>query len=156
VVDYGAVCNGTTDDSSAIRMAYNAMLINGHPQGILYIPGNCYIGSTLDFDCGYTNPGNDPTITASTPSRFTIVADGLLPANGITFAIKLSNGYNVLADIKFFGGGSSSDFGLYITQLVAPNIRIEGYDFAGVLLHADGGSARTDIRGARLSINAQN
>ena len=54
VKDYGAIGNGSTDDSSAIQSAVNAAVTNGY--GCVYFPqGKYYIGTTITKDIGAAN-----------------------------------------------------------------------------------------------------
>src|SRR5664279_4778037 len=53
--EYGAVMDGTTDDSAAVAACFTAMKVAGKATGTMLIDGTCYIASGLVFDGGYSN-----------------------------------------------------------------------------------------------------
>ena len=159
VRDYGAQCDGVTDDAPAIAAAFAAMLnASGHPDGTLYIPGKCHVHTTIDLDCGYpSNPASWSNPAASGGERFVVICDGLLAEAGIGTAISLHNGYNVDAHIRFVGGGQLSDIGLYVDALAYPHLVVEGMRFAGTVLKADGASGGSGVNEVRdCSVNVTN
>src|ERR1700677_1483757 len=134
---FGAKLNGVTDDSAAIRTAFNSMLVEGHPQGILLIPaGTAFLASGLDFNLGYPDPADN--YGAGAGEHFAFITQGVLkPTPGIGTAVRVHNGYRPPSDINFFGGGSIGDVGLAIDSLVGPSIAVEGRMFGGTVLKAD-------------------
>ena len=64
VADFGAKCDGTTDDTAAVQLAIDYCLTNHRD---LLVNGNCYITSSLKID----KPVDDPTYD----EYFTILTD---------------------------------------------------------------------------------
>jgi hypothetical protein len=102
---YGAVGNGSTDDTTSIQSAINAATATG---GVVYFPNGLYkITSSLT----YTSPAGDPAarvhflgdgIGASVIQQFTA------GANGITIACTpaMPNVYTMIENLAFVGGGT--------------------------------------------------
>lgn len=72
VMDFGAVCDGITDDWNAIQAAQEYLKANGG--GILYFPGWCAIYNTFYFYGSVVGQWSNPYPTP-TPPRITWVSD---------------------------------------------------------------------------------
>ena len=73
VMDYGAACDGVTDDGAAIQAAQEYLKANGG--GTLYFPGWCAIYSTFYFYGAVTGQWSNP-YPVPTPPRITWASDG--------------------------------------------------------------------------------
>ena len=153
VKDYGAILDGVHDDTAAIQAAWNAM---GTPaQGTFYIPpGIAKISSTLNFLGGYSGAGNDSDVI-STGASFRIICDGALqPVAGIGIAVKVGEAYSPDVQLRIFGGGSSTDNAVAITDMTGLVITVDGINFAGTVLYYDYGTngiARVNtVNGGRI------
>lgn len=92
VKGYGAKCNGTTDDTTAIQTAATAVTTAGG--GILMFPtGNCKISNTITVGTGTTLSGYGTTLTPITPR-----ASWAGTVNNQTFVVAAS-----AADVKILG-----------------------------------------------------
>ncbi len=144
VKDYGAVLDGKADDAPAIRAAFTAMLVNGHPWGTLLIPGLARVGSTLDFDGGYRNVTQEEQWAKGTGETCRIVVTGALrPDAGIGTAVKLHGLRGVWTDLRFDKGGKADDVALRVEDLDLADIGVSATDFAGTVLYADASADRT-------------
>ena len=154
VRDYGAVGNGVHDDTAAIQAAWSAM---GSPaQGTCYFPSGVYkISSTLLFDGGYTGAGNDQDVI-STGASFRIICDGAIqPVAGIGVAVHVRAAYSPHVQLRFFGGGQSSDYGLQISDMTGLVFDVVGIQFAGTVLYYNGTETSNSrvvlVNGGRLN-----
>lgn len=154
VLDYGARCDGVTDDAPAIDAAFAAMRNDqGHPDGTLHIPGGCRVANTLDLDCGYAaNPASNSLPAAGGPERFVLTCDGLIPDAGTGTAIRLHHGYNVDAFVRLIGGGQATDVGLYVDALSGCHVAVEAQQFRGTVLKADGANGVCTARNWSLNV----
>jgi hypothetical protein len=73
VMDYGATCDGVTDDWAAIEAAQEYLKANGG--GTLYFPGWCAIYNTFYFYGAVTGQWSNP-YPVPTPPRITWASDG--------------------------------------------------------------------------------
>lgn len=150
VKSYGAVLDGSTDDSTAVAAAYTAMLVSGHPRGVLLIPGPCKINTGLVFDLGFglIDVWSSANFGSDDGSRFWLLCTGpIIPAAGIGTAVTVKNGFGAKIDIMINGGGNSTDVGLHLENLLHADWGIEAQNFAGIALHADAtSSTRKRIR----------
>lgn len=73
VMDYGAACDGVTDDWAAIEAAQEYLKANGG--GTLYFPGWCAIYNTFYFYGAVTGQWSNP-YPVPTPPRITWASDG--------------------------------------------------------------------------------
>ena len=138
VADYGAKLDGKADDAPAIRAAFDAMKVNGHPFGALLVPGIARIASTIDLDGGYRNVTSEGQWSAGAGEDFRIQVTGALrPDPGIGVAVDLHGARNVWCDVRFDRGGRDGDIGLRVGDLDLSDIGVSATDFAGAVLYAD-------------------
>ena len=138
VADYGAKLDGKADDAPAIRAAFDAMKVNGHPFGALLVPGIARIASTIDLDGGYRNVTSEGQWSAGAGEDFRIQVTGALrPDPGIGVAVDLHGARNVWCDVRFDRGGRDGDIGLRVGDLDLSDIGVSATDFAGIVLYAD-------------------
>jgi hypothetical protein len=92
---YNAVCDGITDDATAIQNAINALPVDG---GVILFPTQtCRINTTLVI-------GNGTTTTVST--RRGVVLRGLVPPGA--FGVPFYNGYPAIGGPRLLWGGAAS------------------------------------------------
>ena len=136
VRDYGAVANGTTDDSAAIQAAINAAYALGG--GKVYIPvGNYFIGSTLVLRSGVQLVGGGYTNWDYRKSKGTwLIMKKSLPSlidigNGTTGIISGAALSNMSLTVEgFTTGGTVTGIGLWERNswyFHSENIYIEGF-----------------------------
>lgn len=130
VLNYGAVGNGTTDDSTAFDAALDALRGNG---GVLRIPG----GKTYKLVTGVT-------WTATTDGPLVILADGAIidyTGTGICLAIDATSSAATTPKVKVRGGhwkgGSTGDACFRVTDVTGCEFhgcRVDGYT-TGIAFH---------------------
>ena len=144
VADYGAKLDGKADDAPAIRAAFDAMKVNGHPFGTLLVPGIARIASTIDLDGGYRNVTSEGQWSRGAGEDFRIEVIGALrPDPGIGVAVDLHGARNMWCDIRFDRGGRDGDIGLRVGDLDLSDIGVSATDFAGIVLYADASADKT-------------
>src|SRR5207245_7164506 len=122
--DFGATCNGSADDSTALAKAL--ALAAG---GTLVIPANCAHASTLAIPANtvvqglgkdgtgqltYTGSGVQLTITGSNSAVFNEIRDLILSSTGGTAAIKTSQAREIAIRRVYVKGNSTG----YSTAMV--------------------------------------
>ena len=135
VLDFGAVGDGTTNDTAAIQAAINSLPTNG---GAVYLPaGNYLISSTLTqtkrlflFGDGVSNVGGDVGSTQITKA-----------ASMTTQAITLSIGGSCIQDLDFRGNTGNTGDGIQISCARArlSNIGVYTMGQDGVRVGTDAG-----------------
>ena len=155
VKDFGAVGDGVHDDTAALQAAWAAM---GTPAaGTYYIPHGIYkISSTLLFDGGYTGAGNDHDVIM-TGDLLRIICDGTIqPVAGVGTAVHVRAMYCPAIQVRFYGGGQSSDNGLQLSDLYGPTFDVRAVQFAGTVLYYNGtttsNSRVTNVNGGRIDV----
>lgn len=101
ILDYGAVCNGTTDDSAAIQAAVTAAL--AVPNGAVYIPPSAN-GCVLPTSGGATNQINVTgpiSIYGAGPSSTIYIKGSTWKSGGNTGYFQVSNGSSTISNISF-------------------------------------------------------
>jgi hypothetical protein len=134
VLTYGAIGNGTTDDSAAINAAVSA--------------ASALPGGTVYFPPGYTYLCNTSSISVSTsPIRLSGGGDGsVIKSTGAattTLQVSVASGDGVveISGLKFIAGASnaSSAYSILVTGTVCP-VRISGCSFVN---NTTAGTAKT-------------
>ena len=119
VTDYGALCDGSTNDATAFQRASTAALVAG---GMVRFPaGNCVLTSGITFGNGVTFEGSGPVAT-------TIQYNG---AAGQVFRSNNTASFQVGAVFRDFGINltNATDVGIDLTSFsnsVVENVRIIG------------------------------
>lgn len=146
VRDYGAVGDGTTDDTTAIRSAFADM--GAQPGGRLYVPPGQYRTSAqLDLNLGYPNASLDGNAQNTAGTAFMLdMVGSVKPDSGVDRALWVHGGYRPLILARFEGGGRAGlqqddpavgtkmSTGLYLSDLCGPIVEVYGKKYLGVLL----------------------
>lgn len=144
VRDFGAIGDGVTDDTAAFNAAWTAM---GTPAaGTFYIPAGTYkISASLHLNGGFTNTNSSATLSTYQGQHVSVVCDGAIVAEtGIGNAVILESCYYPVVQLRFSGGGSTSDSALYVTDVTGMFFDIAGFQFGGTLFHANGNDNGTN------------
>lgn len=129
VLDYGAVGNGTTDDSAAIQDAIDYLVTqNG---GTLWFPaGDFYVASTLTIDLG---SGTLRIIGDERYSTFITVAND---TTGLDTSVgSLSMEYLTIRSVSYRSGSTADTSGIGITMAGRPIVKavnVFGFGGAGI------------------------
>ncbi len=140
VIDYGAKCDGTTDDRTAIQAAVNAAL------GPVFLPqGTCVIGSAV-------NAVNNTIIFGNGKGLSTLKAKNSAALSYMIYIDRNITGVqinNLTIDGNRAGGGMPNSFSaaVYIkgSRAVVDNVEIKQSQWAGVFI-GDDATAVTNTR----------
>lgn len=138
------------DDTDAIRKAFASL--GKPPQGRLAFPGGLYrISSTIEFDLASSQTVVNYEHNNPNTGAFELDMVGrIYAAPGIGKALYIHSGYNSIIRAKFYEGGKYGDFGLELFDLVGAQVEVFAQDFAGTVLHVNGGGI---VANTRVSIS---
>ena len=105
VMDFGAVCDGSTDDTAAVQQAVNYCLTDPLRPISLIVPGQCKLTASINID-------QSVSVTTLKLSDFRIIGLGKMP------------GFYTTTPIVMFSATAS-----HTTQSVSSNISFEGIVF---------------------------
>ncbi|HQR17689.1 MAG TPA: hypothetical protein PK948_04945, partial [Gemmatimonadales bacterium] len=120
ILDYGAVCNGTTDDSAAIQAAVTAAL--AVPNGAVYIPPSAN-GCVLPTSGGATNQINITgpiSIYGAGPSSTIYIKGSTWKSGGNTGYFQVSNGSSTISNISFHDFRILGDYAFTTGSFTSP------------------------------------
>lgn len=138
---FGAVGDGSTDDTNALRDAVDAAV----PNGCLHIPTDMTLrlSGTVDIDLGLP----DDEIANENPSsltNFSLICRGAIkPDSGVDPAIEIHNGAGAYVSLRVSGGGDPSsptaNRALEVRDMLGGYYEGVGRNYEGVLINVNDG-----------------
>ena len=149
VIDSGAVCNGSTDDTSRLNAAFAQSASTNLP---VFVPPNCYSAS------GVTIPSHAQVWGLMTPDA-PGTGSSIICGPGVTICVTAggSSGSTNISGIRILGtlsGGVYSGKGLYIYQaynVTLTNVEVMGFGDCFYLYNSNVGAGGIALYGLNLS-----
>lgn len=131
VEDFGAVCDGVTDDSASVQLAVNYCILNNID---LEVPGLCKLTMTINID--------RPFAAFANPNFFTIFSrrgGGFVCSTAITmFGTSITYGSDPVShmirfqDIRFVGGAAYNTTASYVMSSALFRVVFQGCSFVAI------------------------